>query len=351
MALDLSTLDLLPRAADLLAGIGERDGLKLELPASQIEIVTPHRDDVGELIGDLRRARLRLADALEGRAALACAGAHPFAAAEGELNRGGRYERLRREYGIVARRQLVCGLHVHIGVSGADRALAVYNALRTHLPELAALAANAPFHEGRDTGLASVRPLICGMLPRQGVPPAYRSWEELASDLSWGAKAGRVEGMSGWWWELRLHAQLGTVEVRAPDAQSSVKDVAAVVTTICALALRLAQLYDDAPEQAGPSGAAAVSGWRIAENRWSAARDGVDGEMIDFETAEAVPTRARLHALLRSLRPQAARIGAAQHLDAAHELAERNGAARQRAVFAEGGREGLMRHLVESFAS
>ncbi len=224
MAVDPRTLDLLPRAAALLALPGGEDPrFKLELPASQIEIVTaPHRT-VGELVAELTGARRALACAAGGEAAFLAAGVHPFAPAEGELNAGAHYAEVAADYGIVARRQLVCGLHVHIALRGAERTLAVYNAMRAYLPMLAALAANAPVHEGRDTGLASIRPLISGMLPRQGVPPPMASWEELAEELAWGARTGRLQRLRGWWWELRVHAELATLEVRVADAQSSVE--------------------------------------------------------------------------------------------------------------------------------
>jgi glutamate---cysteine ligase / carboxylate-amine ligase len=343
MVLDPETLDLAPLAPELLAGMAAGEAVKLELPASQLEIITPPRSELTAIVADLGEGRARLRAAVAGRVKLAAAGAHPFTAAEGVLNRAQRHVRLEREYGGVARRQLVCGLHVHVGLQGAERVLAVHNAMRAHLPELAALAANAPFRGGRDSGMASVRPLISGLLPRQGVPPAYASWEELAGDLAWGARAGRLQGYRGWWWELRIHAELGTLEVRVPDAQSTVADAAAIVTTACALVQRLAAAFDEGelPEPA-PS-------WRIAENSWSAARHGVGGTMLDLRTGLATPTRERLHELLEQVRPFAARLGGEQHLERAHELAERNGADRQREVAADAGTVELVAALDRMF--
>ena len=138
------------------------------------------------------------------------------------------YDHTRREFGPVARRQLVCGLHVHVAVPGADRAVAVHNGLRERLPELAALGANGAFLGGGDTGMASVRPLLSGLLPRQGVPPALSSLEAYAEALRWGVAAGAMPSAAQWWWELRLHVEHGTVEVRVPDAQAAVADAAAI---------------------------------------------------------------------------------------------------------------------------
>jgi glutamate---cysteine ligase / carboxylate-amine ligase len=345
MALDPETFDLAPVAAGLLEGLAGDERFKLELPASQLEIVTaPHRTLAGA-VSELSGSRSALAAAVGGRARLAAAGAHPFAAPEGELNRGEHYERIAREYGPIARRQLVCGLHVHVAIAGAERALAVYNAMREYLPELAALGANAPLRGGRDSGLASVRPLISGLLPRQGVPPAFASWEQLAHELAWGSASGRISGSRGWWWELRLHPALGTVEVRVPDAQSRIADVAALGATVAALALWLAERSD-----AGELPPTAPS-WRIAENRWSALRHGVHGDMLDLRTGRAARTEERLHALLDAIEPLAARVGADDGLRRARELVSRNGADEQRAVAAQLGPRAVAKMLSERFLS
>jgi carboxylate-amine ligase len=265
MLLHPSTLDLLPRAADVLAIVDGDPAVKGELPASQLELLTPPVSTVGEAAAALRTARRRLASATTGIGLLAAAGAHPFSAPEGELNTGERYEAIVREYGCIARRQLVFGLHVHVAVRPAVRALAVYNALRSYLPELAALSANAPFHAGVDTGLQSIRPKLAENLPRQGIPPAFASFEELASTLRWGARAGVLTDPRQWWWELRLHPRFGTIEVRVCDAQTTVAESTALAAVIHALCVWLAQRHEggDLPPPA-PT-------WRIEENRWASA--------------------------------------------------------------------------------
>jgi len=339
--LDPRTLDLAPRAAEVVDALGEGSGVKLELPAAQLEVATAPAPDVPTAIAELTAGRARLAAA--GVRCLA-AGVHPFAAPEGRLNRGERYEALEREYGSVIRRQLVSGLQVHVALGDAELALAVYNALRAHLPELAALAANAPFHGGRDTGLASVRPTICELLPRQGVPPAFPSWEAFAEALRWGGAAGALPGGHRWWWELRPHPRFGTLELRVPDAQVTVADAAAVAAVAHALVARLA-----ARARAGELPPPAPT-WRIEENRWSALRHGVEGTLADLETGEARPARERLHALLDELGESAQALGCAAELEAARGLVEANGALRQRAVAAERGVRGLTAWLAEAFA-
>ena len=190
MLLDARTLDLAPRAPVVLAATGGDPRFKPELPAAQLEIVLPPLPDVGRAAVALTAARADLAAAAAPDACVAGAGAHPFASPEGVVHPAPRYQALEAEFGAVIRHQLLFGLHIHVAVRPADRALAVYNAMRSHLPELAALGANAPYYAGRDTGLASVRPKIADILPRQGVPPEIPSWEALADYLSVGARVG-----------------------------------------------------------------------------------------------------------------------------------------------------------------
>jgi carboxylate-amine ligase len=312
MLLDAETLDLAPHAAEVVEALGD-PRFKIEMPAAQLEIVTAPHATVAEAAAELAQARADLAAAAAPRFRLAGAGAHPFAAGSGPLNRGPRYEAIEAEYASVAHRQLVFGLHVHVAVRGADRALAAYNALRSYLPQLAALAANAPFYEGADSGLASVRSRLSGLLPRQGVPPALESFEAYADALRWCG----FDDPRQWWWELRLHPVFGTVEVRVPDTQTTVAETAAVATVIHALVQRLA----DEPAPVAES-------WRIDQNRWSACRHGVEGAMTDLVTGERRPTRELLEEL--GARPQ-------------------DRAARRREVAAERGLHGLVAWLCDGF--
>jgi len=321
MLLDPETLDLAPVAPRVLEQLGGDERFKLELPAAQLEIALAPARSVGELGEQLAAARRDVASAAEGLALLAGAGLHPFASAEGEMNSGERYESIEREYGTVARRQLVNAFQVHVAVGGADRTLAVYNSLRGHLPDLAALAANAPFYEGSDTGFASFRPIVADMLPRQGMPPPIASWEQWAEDLRWGARSGRLPGPSQWWFELRPHPLFGTLELRAPDTQATVAEAMAIAAVTHALVARLVEHPHDG-----------VSSWRIEENRWVAARHGLDGTFADLLTGEPVPVRDRLRTLFDVLQPYANALGEAREFAFARELLEANGAARMRAA-------------------
>lgn len=336
MLLDPHTLDLAPCAREALAAVAGDERFKPELPAAQIENVTAPRRTVGLAAADLLAARGDLAAALDRRALVAAAGVHPFAEGLGELNAGGRYSELGEQFASIARRQLVFGLHVHVSVNGSDLAVMVHDALRSYLPELAALAANAPFHEGRDSGLASVRPRIAAMLPRQGVPPALGDWAAFEAALQWGSSAGALPDVRRWWWELRLHPTFGTIEVRVADTQTSVAEAAAVAALVHALVTWLAQRAE-----AGEPLAVAPT-WRIAENSFIAAREGLEARLADLVTGEPEPVRERLQRLLDELAPVAVQLGCATELEHARALAAGpGGAGRQRAEAARGGLDGL----------
>ncbi len=345
MLLDPGSLELVPLAKDVLSALPDDGRFKLELPASQIEIVTPPCDNVTGAAHVLASSRAVLLEAAGETIRPACAGAHPFSAPEGELitDEPGRAEVL-AEYGPVARRQLVCALQVQVAVGEADAAIAVHDALRSYLPELAALAANAPYFEGRDTGLASIRPKVAESLPRQGVPPALGSLEGLARVLRFGRETGAFTNPGRWWWELRANVRFGTLELRVPDAQTTVEDAAAVAAVAhCLVAWLLERHRSGEPLPVHER-------WQIEENRWRACRHGVDGELIDLNSGTTRATAARLEQLLEQLRPVAESLGCAEELELAYELIRAGGGAgRQRRSADAGGVEDLARRLAERF--
>lgn len=343
MLLARDTLELAPVAPDVLALLSGDPRFKLELPASQIEITTSSRRRVGEVAEELLDARRLLVERSSDAVRVAAAGAHPFSPGIGALNGIARYRDTIREYGGVAARQLVCALQVHVGVGDAGRALAVYNAAREYLPLIAALAANAPFYEGRDTGLASIRPRLGGLLPRQGIPPPLAGWEDYAEILRWGSATATFPSAQTWWWELRLHPSFGTIEFRVPDGQSTVTDAAAIAAVAQALVAWLGARHD------GGERLPVATSWQIDENRWSACRYGVEGKMIELATAVRRPTRDVLGELLDVLAPVAAGLDSTGQLERAREMVRVNGAIAQRRVAVEEGTHGLMRWLTDRF--
>ncbi|HYI99807.1 MAG TPA: YbdK family carboxylate-amine ligase [Thermoleophilaceae bacterium] len=328
MTLDPETLDLAPVAAAVIEAASADGLVKGELPAAQLETVTGPAATVGEVAQQLARRRRLVARACAGLATPAAGAVHPFTDLLGTVSEDRRYQATTVEYGEVARLQLVFGLHVHVRAPGVERALAVYNALRSYLPELAALAANAPFLAGRDTGMASVRPKISELLPRQGVPPALASWDEYADAFAWGRASGGFHHPRMWWWELRPHPGFGTLELRVPDQQTTVGESAAIAAVAQSLVASLAERHD-----AGEALPVHPT-WRIEQNRWSAARHGLAGMLADLDSGEPRPTRDRVAGLLDELAPVAARLGCSDELADAVALATAGGSDRLRAAAA-----------------
>src|SRR4051794_28189131 len=196
----------------------------LELPAGQVEAISSPCRTVAEAVGQIRAARADLGRLLGERYRPIAAGTHPAAALPVAITPGERYRPITEAYSWAARRGLASGMHVHVSVPDADVAVRVHDALRSYLPLLAAIGANAPILQGQDTGLASVRPKLCDGLPRQGIPPALGSFRRLIDQVAWGARSGTFPDPSMLWWEARLHLRHGTVEVRTPDAQTSIED-------------------------------------------------------------------------------------------------------------------------------
>jgi carboxylate-amine ligase len=174
--------------------------------------------------------------------------------------------------------------------------------------------------------MASIRPKISELLPRQGIPPALSSWEAFAEALRWGAASGAVPEPRRWWWELRPHPSFGTLEVRVPDAQATVRDATAVAALVHCLAAWLAERHD-----AGAP-ARVFDTWRLQENRWSAARWGMEADLADHDTGARRPVRDVLAGLLDDLAPVAQRLRCTAELACVRELAAGNGAVRQRAA-------------------
>ncbi len=337
MVVSPETLELSDMAAELVA-LAADERIRPELRASQLELVTPVCRTAVEACAHLGELRARVAEVAAGTALLAAAGTHPFSAGTGAVSEGERNELLVEEYEWAALETFACGLHVHVALGDADRALAVFNALRSYLPEIAALAANSPFARGRDTGLASIRPKLNQAFPREGIPPAFASWDEYADLVRWGRHA--FPDATFLWWELRPHPAYGTLEVRAADAQTRVEDAAAIAAVVQSLVVSLGRRHDDGERLP------AVSSFRISENFWSALRHGLSGWMLDLESGEQEPTLARVDRLLAGLEPTAEDLGLDAELVQARTLLGGNGADRQRYVAAREGLDGLVRWLV-----
>jgi glutamate---cysteine ligase / carboxylate-amine ligase len=297
-----------------------------------VEVATGVAATVDEAIADLGNLRGRLRDAAGERdAVIASAGTHPFSRYEHqEVTDEPRYQDLIESMRWIAERELIFGLHVHVGLDSPEKAIACANGLRTYLPELLALSANSPFWQGRQTGLASTRVKVFEPFPRAGLPPAFASYEEFELLVERGIKTNSFEDYTYIWWDLRPHPRLGTIELRICDAQTRIDSVAAIAALTQALVATMAAAFD----RGEPPATEPIT--LIAENKWRAARDGLDAKLIDFANDTERPAREALRRLVELSRPAAEELGCAPQLDLVEGLLERGtGADEQLAVYEE----------------
>ena len=330
--------ELVSRIDEILSEVEDEEEhngrVKPELLQSVVEVATNVAHSGGEAMEDLRRLRARLRDAAAERDALiASSGTHPFSRYEHQdVTDRPRYRELVEDMGWVAERELIFGLHVHVGIGSPDTAIACVNAMRTYLPELLALSANSPFWQARPTGLASTRTKVFEAFPRSGLPPAFGSWREFEALVDRGAATGSFPDSTYIWWDLRPHPRLGTIEVRICDAQASIETVSGIVALAQSLVATLAEAHE-AGETARVQPVTLVD-----ENKWRATRDGLDARLIDLEHDTERPAREAVLALVERSEAAARRLGCADELESVERiLAGGTGADEQLRVYEETG--------------
>jgi carboxylate-amine ligase len=321
------------------ARLGPVEGtVERELHACQVELITGVCANAGEAVAAL--AGLRRAVAATG-AGLLGSGTHPSASeGEAEITDKKRYERIRDLLGDAVATP-VGGLHIHIGMPDQETAIRAFNGLRRHLPLLQALAANSPFRHGRDTGLASAREVTVRGWPRSGVPRAMRDFADFQAATELLARAADVPDYTWFWWKLRPHPRLGTVEVRALDAQVTLEDTAGLVALTHCLARHEAEA---APSPDPPAEV-------LEEGIFRAARFGVEARLPDAE-GSLRPVSELLEDALALARVHAAELGCDEELDGLAALLSRGGGAgRQREAYEIAGMDGLLRQMTALTAS
>jgi carboxylate-amine ligase len=327
--LDPATLELEHRFEEVYAAC-ERDELLAEsaageLIAAEVEIRSGRAESFAEAVAKQQERRVRLFDLVGGMGlALGATGTHPWASyLDQRIIDTPHYNRLRHELGWVAQRNNTWSTHVHMGVRGADRAIAVCDRLRELLPLLLAVSANSPFLDRRDTGLHTVRTeIFTRTFPRCGVPSPFRDWDSYARFVETLERAGSIVESTQLWWSVRPHHHFGTVEVRICDAQTRGDESFALAGLISACIAQAALDYDEH----GYDGAAGppLADREIEENLWRAIRHGLSGKMIDFRGGVEVEGRAALEAVLAWVEPARSQLGIEVHLP------DRNGAQRAR---------------------
>jgi glutamate---cysteine ligase / carboxylate-amine ligase len=329
MILDAESFELVNAIEALLepTPLGE---IKPELMESVLEISTDPCPNVTEAGAQLRALRGQVADTAAGKKlAIGSAGTHPFAMWEDQrIVARPRYRDLISALRFVARQELIFGMHVHVGVDDPDKAIHVANGMRVHMPVLLGLSANSPFWRADTTGMASTRTPIFRAFPRVGIPPTYEDWEDYERRIEFMISAKVIEDYTYLWHDVRPHPNFGTVEVRVMDSQTHVEHSLGLAALVQALVRELAEHFD--------------SGKRLSrypyemldENKWLAARHGLEGELVDLPSSERVPTRALARRLLDRMREHCADLGSLSELEAVEDLLTRgNGAARQVVVY------------------
>jgi glutamate---cysteine ligase / carboxylate-amine ligase len=328
------TLELEHRFEDVMAAC-QRDEVLAEsaageLIASEVEIRSGRSETFAEAVERQRERRTRLFEVVGGlRLGLAAMGTHPWANyLDQRIIDTPHYNRLRNELGWVAQRNNTWSLHLHMGVRGADRAIAVCDWLRELLPLLLAASANSPFLDRRDSGLHSVRSeIFTRTFPRCGIPSPFRDWETYAGFVGDLERFGSIVESTQLWWSVRPHHSFGTVEVRICDAQTRGDDSFALAGLIAACIAQAALDYD---EHGYEGKGAPLADREIEENLWRAIRFGAGGRMIDWRRGQEVPTRSLLEQVMVWTEPARTQLG----IDVT--LPERNGAQRGREALDSG---------------
>jgi carboxylate-amine ligase len=309
-----------------------KERVKPEMHQSVVELGTEICRDIADARTHVTQLRAELAS-LAARAGLkiASVGTHPFSHWRDQLiTEGERYKEIVRDMQLLARANLIFGLHVHVGIADREAAVQVMNQARYFLPHIYALSVNSPFWIGHDTGLKGYRLKVFERFPRTGIPDAFESLSEYEDYLKLLVKTGCIDNAKKIWWDIRLHPFFDTLEMRICDAQSRVDDTLAIAALIQAIIARLHKLLHQ-------NITFRVYRRRLLdENRWRAARYGIEGKLIDFGKQTEIETRSLIHELLDFIAPEVDELGS--HREMAHIeriLREGTGADRQLATFAQ----------------
>lgn len=321
-----------------------RDQIKPEFLQSQVEVGSSICDN----IQDVRAEIVRLRKAVHQMAAdeglrVVAAGTHPFSSwSEQQITAGERYTKHEKDMADVARRMLVFGMHVHIGIPDEDLRIDIMNQSRYFLPHLLALSTSSPFWHGRDTGLKSYRTIVLGDLPRAGLPPHFSSWAEYQRFLKTLVETGCIDEPTKIWWDIRPNPKYPTLEYRFPDICTRVDDAICIAALLLGIVAKLMKLRR------------ANIRWReyrrnlITESKWRAVRYGIEGRLIDFGKREEVPLPRLIDEILELIDDVVDDLNIRKEVAHARTIIERGTSAdKQLAVFrAKGDLRSVVDHLI-----
>ncbi|MEZ4271402.1 MAG: glutamate--cysteine ligase [Myxococcota bacterium] len=324
------TRNLTPQAEFVLEQLNDNSRYTPELFQTIVETNTDVCRTVSEVRQDLNR-RLHhiqsICDTLD--IACICTGTHPTADWQTlPTTTLPRYENLVASMQWPARRLLICGVHIHVGVKTGEHAIAIMNSMSVYLPHLLALSASSPYWGGVDTGLASSRIKIFEGLPTAGLPPAIRNWNQFVQLMRTLRVAGSIKSIREIWWDIRPHTGFGTLEIRICDGVNTVSETCAIVALVQCLCAYLQDRYDRGEPM--PT----LRHWTLRENKWRAARFGLDAHFIRNERGIQVPLQQHIRELVQTLTPYSHKLACVDDLEAVHDILRIGpGYQRQRAMY------------------
>src|SRR5690349_17826233 len=318
--------------------------VKQEMHQSIVETGTKICENVSELRIEMHRTRGELVAAAE-RAGLqvAAAGTHPFSSwIEQVISPGERYQHIVEELQQLARSLLIFGMHVHVAMPDKQTTIDMMNMVRYFLPHLLALSTSSPFWMGRNTGLKSFRTTVFRRFPRTGVPEQFESWSAYENFVNLLVRLNCIDNGKKIWWDVRPHPAFGTLEFRMCDVTTRIEEAVAIAALTQAIVVKLHRLYTS------------NQSWRIyrraliEENKWRAARYGIDGKLVDFGKEQEVPMRQLIPELLELVDDVVDDLGSRSAVEYVHTiLREGTSAERQLRVFGQtGDLKAVVRHLV-----
>jgi glutamate---cysteine ligase / carboxylate-amine ligase len=335
MLLDAETFDLVQHIDTVLEAVAGHElepRINAELMQSVLEIATPVCRTPAGIDRQLRYIRGYVSDiAREQGLRVGSAGTHPFSLFERQrITARDRYRSLVDQLQYVARRELIFGMHIHVAVDDAEKAIRVVNGLLPQLGPLLALSASSPFWRGEPTGLRSSRQMVFAAFPRSGPPPRFENYADYAEVVGQLEKTGCIADYTHIWWDIRLHPRLGTIEIRICDAVTRLEHVASLVAYCQALVKLFSERFD--------RGDPIPSYHRIltTENKWLAGRYGLEAPLMDLATSRRnrIPVAKLIRRTLKELEPHARELGSERELEGIEEILRNgNGADRQLRVF------------------
>jgi carboxylate-amine ligase len=342
------TRELVSAASEVLQELcpeGEHPKAKHELYESTVEIITGICSTVAEATDDLAGTVAELRPLLDARGlGLACSGTHPITDwAAMRISPNERYQGLVDTMQQLARQLQIFGVHVHVGVRGQEKAIPIVNAVSAYIPHFLALTSSSPYWLGQDTGLASSRSKVFENLPTAGLPYQLADWAEFESYMATLLRTGAIGSIKEVWWDIRPHPEFGTVELRISDGLPTLYEVGMVAALSQCLVDTLDREIDKGYTLPTPKG------WIVRENKWRAARWGLDARIIR-EDESTIPVRDALLELAHDLKASAERLGCSEELARIEQVvAHGSSAQRQRAVGASGDLKAVVDSLLAEF--